>query len=229
MNYKKYTIEELKKFIDHTNLKANITLKDIEKLVDEAIEYGFGAVCVNSVHVAFVKKLLEEKNNLDVKICTTVGFPLGQTKLKTKLFETKLAIEQGANEIDYVINITEVKENNWEYIKKEMQKIVSVCNETNVVSKVIFENAYLTNDEIIQICKIAKEIKPTFVKTSTGMTDGATVENVKLMYEICNPNVSVKASGGIRDAKKFWEMINVGATRIGTSSSVTIINELEKI
>lgn len=158
-----------------------------------------------------------------------ISFPLGQTTIETKVAETKQAIQDGADEIDYVINIGELKSGNLAYIEEEMMQIVSVCKENNVLSKVILETCYLTKDEIIEVCKIAKKVKPNFVKTSTGFgTNGATVENVKLMKETVGDDVEVKAAGGIRDYETCKAMIEAGATRIGTSSSFKILEGFDK-
>ena len=158
-----------------------------------------------------------------------ISFPLGQTTIETKVFETKNAIENGADEIDYVINIVELKNKNYDYIKREMEAIVAVCRENGVLSKVIFENCYLTKDEIAKVAEIAREVKPDFIKTSTGFgTGGATVEDVKLMKSIVGDDVKVKAAGGIRDLETCLAMIEAGAERIGSSSSIEITEAYAK-
>ena len=155
-------------------------------------------------------------------------FPLGQTTIASKVFDTKDAIANGANEIDYVVNQTEVKASNWDYIKDEMSQIVAACHEKDVTCKVIFENCYLNDEEKIKLCEIAKAVKPDFIKTSTGFgTGGATFDDVKLMKEHVGDAVKVKAAGGIRDAKTFMKMIECGAQRIGTSAGISIIKEFE--
>ena len=161
-----------------------------------------------------------------VHVGAAIGFPLGQTTIATKVFEVTEAIKNGADEIDYVINIGELKEGNLAYIEQEMKEIVAVCQTNNVLSKVILENCYLTDKEKIAVCEIAKRVKPNFVKTSTGFgTGGATVEDVKLMKEIVGADVKVKAAGGIRDFSTAKAMVEAGAERLGTSPGIKIVNE----
>ena len=156
-----------------------------------------------------------------------IGFPLGQTSVATKAFETRDALSNGANEIDYVVNLTEVKAGNWDFVRNEMRAIVDACNEAGATSKVIFENCLLTQDEKIRLCEIASEVQPTFVKTSTGFsTGGATVEDVRLMREHVDERVKVKAAGGIRSADDLLAMVHAGAERIGCSASIAIIEEI---
>ena len=210
----------INKLIDHTALKPNTNKESILKLIAEAKTYDFASVCVNPCWVALAH---QELKNTDVKVCTVIGFPLGANTTEVKVFETKDAIANGADEIDYVINITELKEKNYDYIKEEMTQIVDVCRKHNVISKVIFENCYLTDEEKIKLCEIALEVKPDFIKTSTGFgTGGATVEDVKLMKSIVKDTVKVKAAGGIRDLDTCLKMIEAGAERIGTSSAIKI-------
>ena len=220
------TRKKLAGMMDHTFLKAYATDKDFEKLCGEAKEHGFAMVAINSSPVKLCKALLKDT---DVHVGAAISFPLGQTAIETKVFETKKAIEDGADEIDYVINIGELKMGNYDYIKKEMEAIVAVCRENNVLSKVIFENCYLEKEEIVRVAQIAKEVKPDFIKTSTGFgTSGATVEDVRLMKENVGDDVKVKAAGGIRDWETCKKMIEAGAERIGTSSSIKICEEFEK-
>lgn len=220
----KYTIEELANFIDHTNLKPYASNDDMRLLCKEAQEYNFKMVAINSVQTKLCAELLKD---CDVNVGAAIGFPLGQTTVETKVFETTDAIRNGADEIDYVINITEVKNGNFDYIKNEMEQIVEVCRKFNVISKVIFENCYLEKDEIIKLSEIALEVKPDFIKTSTGFgTGGATFEDVALMKSIVKDEVKVKAAGGVRDMETFCEMIRLGASRIGTSSGIKIIDSL---
>ena len=221
---KRYTLDDLARLVDHTNLHADATRADMEKLCDEARRYHFRMVAINSVQSRLCSELLA---GTDVHVGAAIGFPLGQTSIATKVFETRDAIENGANEIDYVVNLTEVKAGNWDYVRDEMDGIVSVCNETAVPSKVIFENCLLTQDEKIALCEIASEVLPTFVKTSTGFsTGGATVEDVRLMREHVDARVKVKAAGGIRTADDFLAMVAAGAERIGCSAGVPIMEEL---
>lgn len=220
------TRKKLAGMMDHTFLKAYATDKDFEKLCGEAKEHGFAMVAINSSPVKLCKALLKDT---DVHVGAAISFPLGQTAIETKVFETKKAIEDGADEIDYVINIGELKMGNYDYIKKEMEAIVSVCRENHVLSKVIFENCYLEKEEIVRVAQIAQEVKPDFIKTSTGFgTSGATVEDVRLMKETVGDDVKVKAAGGIRDWATCKQMIEAGAERIGTSSSIKICDEFEK-
>lgn len=219
-----YTINELAKMIDHTNLKAYADDHMMKILCDEALKYNFKMVAINPSKTLICKEYLKDSK---VHIGAAIGFPLGQNTIEAKVFETKDAILKGADEIDYVINIGELKNHNYAYIKEEMEKIVQVCREYHKTIKVIFEICYLSDEEIIKLCKLANEVKPDFVKTSTGFgTSGATLEAVSLMRDTCIPEIQVKAAGGIRDVKRFLAMIKAGATRIGTSSGVKIIEEL---
>ena len=217
------TVEQLANMIDHTNLKAFADDAAFEKLCDEAKKYNFKMVAINPAQTVRCKKKLEGS---PVHVGAAIGFPLGQTTLECKIFETKDAIEKGADEIDYVINVAELKNKNYDYIKKEMEEIVKICREAGKTSKVIFENCYLTDDEKRKVAEIAKEVKPDFIKTSTGFgTGGATVEDVKLMKSVVGDEVKVKAAGGIRDLKTALDMIEAGAERLGTSAGVAIVEE----
>lgn len=217
------TVEQLANMIDHTNLKAFADDAAFEKLCDEAKKYNFKMVAINPAQTVRCKKKLEGS---PVHVGAAIGFPLGQTTLECKIFETKDAIEKGADEIDYVINVAELKNKNYDYIKKEMEEIVKICREAGKTSKVIFENCYLTDDEKRKVTEIAKEVKPDFIKTSTGFgTGGATVEDVKLMKSVVGDEVKVKAAGGIRDLKTALAMIEAGAERLGTSAGVAIVEE----
>ncbi|EOH91786.1 deoxyribose-phosphate aldolase [Enterococcus pallens] len=221
-----YSIDQLAQMIDHTNLKPYASREDMKTLCEEAKAYHFKMVAINQVQSALCHEYLADS---DVAIGAAISFPLGQTSIAVKVFETKNAIEIGATEIDYVINLTEVKAKNWAYLKDEMQQIVAVCRENQVISKVIFENAYLTEEEKIALCHIAKEVEPDFIKTSTGFApSGATFEDVKLMKEQVGPKVKIKAAGGIRDAETFKKMLACGAERIGTSSGMAIIDALKE-
>lgn len=217
------TVEQLANMIDHTNLKAFADDAAFEKLCDEAKKYNFKMVAINPAQTVRCKKKLEGS---PVHVGAAIGFPLGQTTLECKIFETKDAIEKGADEIDYVINVAELKNKNYDYIKKEMEEIVKICREAGKTSKVIFENCYLTDDEKRKVAEIAKEVKPDFIKTSTGFgTGGATVEDVKLMKSVVGDEVKVKAAGGIKDLKTALAMIEAGAERLGTSAGVAIVEE----
>ena len=218
------TKEQLVKLFDHTCLYAYATEAHMKKLCDEARAYNFAMVAVNSVQVKLCKKFLKDT---DVHVGAAIGFPLGQTTIASKVFETVDAIQNGADEIDYVINITELKDGNYDYIREEMRQIVAECRKANVISKVIFENCYLTQEEKEILCKIALEVKPDFIKTSTGFgTGGATLDDVKLMKSIVGDAVKVKAAGGVRDLETCMAMVEAGAERIGTSAAVKITEEL---
>ena len=211
----------LAKYFDHTLLKAYAREEDLKQLCDEAMQMGTAMVAINSYPVALCKEYLKDS---DVHVGAAIAFPLGQTTIASKVFETKDAIQNGCDEIDYVVNIAKVKEGNFAYIKEEMQAIVSVCKEHNIISKVIFENCYLTKEEIIQLCLVAKEVKPDFIKTSTGFGGGgATFEDVELMVKTVDNACAVKAAGGVRDWPTCKKMIELGATRIGTSSAKIIL------
>ena len=222
----KYTIDDFARLIDHTNLHADATEADMKKLCDEAKKYHFKMVAINEVQSKFCAEQLQ---GTDIDTGAAISFPLGQTTIECKLFETKDALQNGANEIDYVVNLTQGKAHNWSYLKNEMQQMVELCHQKDVPCKVIFETCYLTEEEIKQLALIAKDVKPDFIKTSTGFgTAGATVENVKLMKETVGPDVKVKAAGGIRNTDDFLAMVAAGAERIGTSSGVKIIDSLKK-
>lgn len=217
---------EIARMIDNTNLKPFITNEDWQELCKVSTEYGFKTVAINNAGIAFCAESLK---NSTVQVDAAVSFPLGQCTLETKVFETKDAISKGANEVDYVINISELKNNNYTYIKEEMASIVKVCRENQVLSKVIFETCYLTKDEIIKMCEIANDIKPNFIKTSTGFgTSGAKAEDVALMRKHADSTISIKASGGIKNLDDFVVMVEAGATRIGTSSGIKIVEEYKK-
>lgn len=216
----------LAKMIDHTILKANATESDIEKLCQEAKQYEFASVCVNPYWVSFASNLLKDTT---VKICTVIGFPLGATSSESKASETEIAILQGADEVDMVINIGAMKDNKIDIVKNDILSVVNSARKTGqslnkkIIVKVIIETCYLTKDEIIHACNCAKNAGADFVKTSTGFgTGGATPEDVALMKQTVGSTMEVKASGGIRDYETAIKMIEAGASRIGTSSGVTI-------
>ena len=218
--------KDLAQMVDHTQLRAYAVTEDFEKLCKEAADYGFKMVAINSYPVKLCSRLLK---GTGVHVGAAIGFPLGQTTIENKVHETKQAIEDGADEIDYVINIGRLKEKDYDYIEKEMTEIVKVCRENNILSKVIFENCYLTDEEKIKVSEIAVKVKPDFIKTSTGFgTGGATLEDVKLMKSVVKDEVKVKAAGGIRDLDTFLAMMEAGAERIGTSAGIEIMNEFDK-
>lgn len=225
MDISTLTAEKLAKMIDQTLLKQYVTMDDLKEHCETAKKYGFKTVAINNAPVPFCKKVLEDS---DVLCDAAVSFPLGQCTIETKVFETKDVIEKGAGEVDYVVNLVELKSGNWDYVEEEMRQIVAVCKENNITSKVIFENCFLTDDEKKKLCEIALRVKPTFIKTSTGFgTGGATVEDVKLMKSCVGDEILIKAAGGIRDAKTALAMIEAGASRIGTSAGVKIIEEFK--
>lgn len=219
-------LEQLANMVDHTLLKAYVKEEEFLTLCQQADDCGFKMVAVNPAAVAVCAAALKDS---PVHVGAAVGFPLGQTTLACKVFETEGVISKGADEIDYVINIVELKNGNFDYIKEEMQRIKDICAKNKVISKVILETCYLTEEEIVKVCEIAKEVKPDFVKTSTGFgTAGATASHVRLMKETVGEEVQVKAAGGIRDLDSALAMVEVGATRLGTSAGIKIVEEYKK-
>ncbi len=222
----KISEKQLARMIDHTSVKPNATKDDILKLCEEAKRYGFGCVCVNSFYVPFAVKLLEKT---DVKVCSTVGFPFGAVLPEVKAFEAKGAVERGARELDMVINLGALKSGDYETVKRDIETVVEAAHFAGKVTvKVIIETGFLTDEEKVVACKIAKEAGADFVKTSTGFAGGATVEDVKLMRKTVGKEMGVKAAGGIRTLEDALAMIGAGADRIGTSSGVSIIEEALK-
>lgn len=210
--------------IDHTLLKPTATPADIEKLCKEAIAYQFASVCVNPCFVSLASKILKETG---IKTCTVIGFPLGANETYTKLKEAEKALEQGASELDMVINIGMLKSKELNYVGKEIREMANIASGNNAIIKVIIETCLLTDEEKITACKIAADNGAAFVKTSTGFNgSGATVEDVILMKRVVGHNVGVKASGGIRNLRTAMSMLEAGATRLGTSSAVLIMEEL---
>ncbi len=225
------TPESLAKYFDQTLLKPYASEEQFKAFCEESDRYGFAMVAINSAPVKFCREILKDS---DVHVGAAIGFPLGQTTIAVKVYETEQAIAEGADEIDYVVNLVKLKSGDLAYIEDEMRQIVDVCNKYGKISKVIFENCYLTNDEKKALCEIALKVKPTFIKTSTGfgtpaagVAVGATVEDVKLMKSIVGDAVKVKAAGGVRTLADAIAMIQAGAERIGTSAGVTIIEELK--
>lgn len=211
-------------YFDHTQLRAYAQRKDFETLCAEAKQYGFAMVAINPAPVALCKELLA---GTSIHVGAAVGFPLGQNTIDVKKFETEDAISHGADEIDYVINITQLKEKNYDYLAREMDEIVRQCRGAHVVSKVIFENCYLTDAEKRSLCSIAREVRPDYIKTSTGFgTGGATFEDVALMKSCVGDAVKIKAAGGIRTLDDALRMIDLGVSRIGSTASVGIVEEL---
>lgn len=211
------------KFIDHTQLKPESTREQIDKIINEAKEYGFKSICVNPTHV---KYSAEQLKGTDVLVCTVIGFPLGASTKEVKAFETKNAIENGASEIDMVINIGALKDGRLDEVKDDIESVVKASNGKTV--KVIIETVLLSDEEKVTACKIAKEAGADFVKTSTGFAGGgATASDVKLMKDTVGEALEVKASGGVRNLEDFNNMLEAGATRIGASAGLQIIQGLE--
>lgn len=214
--------KQIAHYIDHTALTAEKSEADILKLCEEAIAHQFFSVCINSGYIPLAKQKLAHSN---VKICTVVGFPLGANLTSVKAFETEQAIAAGANEIDMVINVGWIKSGKWQAVKEDIQGVLNACH--GVPLKVILETCLLTKEEIVRACEICKALQVAFVKTSTGFNKGgATVEDVALMKQTVG-NIGVKASGGIRDTQTALAMINAGATRIGASAGIAIVNGLK--
>lgn len=208
------------KLFDHTILKADATKEQVAKICEEALKYDFASVCVNQYYTAFVADKLKGSN---VKVCTVVGFPLGMMSTKAKCFETQAAIEDGATEIDMVINVGALKDKEYDVVYEDIKQVKEACKDKAIL-KVIIETCLLTNEEKVKACELSKKANADFVKTSTGFsTGGATVEDVKLMREVVGPDMGVKASGGIRDKQTALAMVEAGASRLGTSATVEII------
>ncbi|NLK12707.1 MAG: deoxyribose-phosphate aldolase [Candidatus Phytoplasma sp.] len=214
---------KLNEMIDHTKLGPTVSKKDIEKLVNEAIEYDFKSVCVSPLWVSYAAKLLKNQKPL---VCTVVGFPHGTHTKEVKAYETKDAILNGADEIDMVVNVSAVKAQDEKAVFEDIKAVVDAASGKTV--KVIIETAYLTKEEIVLVCKQALKAKANFVKTSTGYaSSGANKDDVKLMKETVKDALEVKASGGVRSFEDAMIMINAGATRIGTSNGIALINHEE--
>jgi deoxyribose-phosphate aldolase len=216
------TPESLAKFFDHTLLKPFATEADFVALCEDARQYGFMMVAVNSAPAAFCKDLLRGSG---VHVGAAVSFPLGQTSIKTKRQETINALNDGADEIDYVVNVAKLLDGDYAYVEREMREIVAACRERGAISKAIFENCYLPDDKKKKLCEIALKAMPDFIKTSTGFgPGGATAEDVKLMKSMVGDSIKVKASGGIRTLEAALRLITLGAERIGSSMSREIVD-----
>ncbi|MCJ1908292.1 deoxyribose-phosphate aldolase [Planococcus ruber] len=213
---------DISSYIDHTLLKADATKEQVKELCQEAEVNHFATVCVNPDYVPYCSALLKDT---DVKVCTVIGFPLGANPIEVKVFEAERALEEGAEELDYVINISDVKNGEFDKVKEEMKRITALkSTHSDLIIKAIFEVCYLTDTEIAQVSNIAKEVGIDYVKTSTGFgSGGASEKAVEIMKNTVGEKVKVKASGGIRtleDAKKY---IDLGVSRIGTSNGVSIV------
>lgn len=207
---------------DHTILKADATREQVEKVCKEALEQGFASVCVNSYYTACVAELLKDS---EVKTCTVVGFPLGQMSTRAKREETLAAVEDGAEEIDMVLNIGDLKDRMFDVVEQDIRAVKEACG-PEVLLKVIIETCLLTDEEKIEACTLAKAAGADFVKTSTGFsTGGAKVEDVALMRKTVGDSMGVKASGGIHDREFAERLVEAGANRLGTSATMTIVKE----
>lgn len=211
--------DEILNHVDHTYLKPFATWENIEKLCNEALEYHTASVCIPP---CFIKRVKETFPNLN--ICTVIGFPLGYNTTQTKVFETVEAINDGANEIDMVINITDAKSHSYEKITEEIKSIKNVCG--NKILKVIVETCYLDEDEKVELCKCVSDAKADYIKTSTGFgSGGATVEDLNLFAKHIDSSVKIKAAGGIKTKQDIDDFLNAGADRLGSSSAIKILNE----
>ncbi|MBL4932967.1 deoxyribose-phosphate aldolase [Clostridium paridis] len=211
---------ELAKIIDHTILKPEASIESVKKICEEAVKYNFASVCINPTNVKLAAELVA---GTDVKVCTVIGFPLGANTPKVKAFETEDAIANGAHEVDMVINIGRLKDKDYDYVREDIKAVVNAAK-GKALTKVIIETCLLTDEEKVMACKLAKEAGADFVKTSTGFsTGGATPEDIKLMRETVGPDMGVKASGGVRSLADAEAVVANGATRIGASSSIEIV------
>ncbi|WP_027963477.1 deoxyribose-phosphate aldolase [Halalkalibacillus halophilus] len=212
--------KNLAAMIDHTQLKPETQVEKINQVCEEAKTYNFASVCVTPTWVTHCHELLKDT---EVKVCTVIGFPLGATTLETKAFETKQAIENGASEIDMVINIGSLKDGHYEEVEQDIKAVVNEAEDKAIV-KVIIETSLLTKDEKVKACELAKRAGADFVKTSTGFSGGgATADDIRLMRLTVGPEMGVKASGGVKNAADANAMIDAGATRIGASSGIEIV------
>ena len=207
------------KLFDHTILKADATKEDVKKVCEEAMAYSFCSVCINSYYVPYVAELL---HGSDVKICTVVGFPLGAMSTRAKALEAKIAVMDGADEVDMVINIGALKDKDYDVVLEDIKAVKEACG--NALLKVIIETCLLTDEEKIKACELSKEANADFVKTSTGFsTAGAKVEDVRLMRDTVGNDMGVKASGGIHDKEFANALVEAGASRLGTSATIKIV------
>ena len=207
-------------YVDHTILKPQATTEDVKKLCEEAKKYSFASVCINPKHVSFAYDILKDTT---VQVCTVIGFPLGANTSEIKALEAKKAVDDGAGEVDMVIDIGAAKEHDYTRVKEDVAAVRAAAKSPTIL-KVIIETCLLTDEEKVEVCKVCKEAGADFVKTSTGFsTGGATVEDVALMYKTVAPEVKVKASGGIRNKEDADAMIKAGASRLGTSAGIKIV------
>ena len=210
--------------IDHTILKPTTTLAEIEKLCAEAAQYGFATVCVPPYFVAAAKRFLDVSNG--VGVATVIGFPFGYSAIAAKAAEVQQAIDNGADELDMVINLTAVKAGDWGYLKKEIQTVSALSSKSGKTLKLIIESGILTDDEIIKCCEIYQQYPVQFLKTSTGYAErGASVEAVQLMRQHLPSSIQIKASGGIKTLSFAQQLVQAGATRLGCSASIAIVKD----
>ena len=220
-------MNQFNKYFDHTLLKADATPMDILRLVTEAVQMDVAAVCVNGSHVRSARRFIDAAGS-NVTVAAVAGFPLGAMSTNAKAYEVQLALDDGADEIDLVMNVGQAKAGNWAYIEDEIYAIAELCHDDGAILKVIIETCLLTEDEIVQACKSAETANADFVKTSTGFsTGGAKAEDVALMKKTVGDRLQVKASGGIRTLADAKAMLDAGADRLGCSATVAIIKEFE--
>ncbi len=221
-----YTSAQMAKLIDQTLLRPEASYAAIEEHCRTALRYGFKTIAINNAPIPLAKKILEGSQ---VLIDAAISFPLGQCTTQVKVFEAIDAIEKGAGEVDYVTNVSAVKSGDWDLVLDEMRRIADACHERGIPVKVIFENCYLNDDEKKRLCDTALIARPDFIKTSTGFgTGGATVADVRLMKAQVGQEIAIKAAGGIRTLESALQMLEAGASRIGTSRGVEIVEELKK-
>jgi len=225
MSTGKWTVERVAKTIDHTILYPYASEDDIRKLCNEAIEYGFAAVCINPIYIPLAYQILR---NTEVRVCTVVGFPLGSTFKEVKVEEARRAVKAGAMEVDMVINIPMLKSRKYDYVEEEIREVKEAVGDG--ILKVIIECCYLTDEEKVIAAKIAERAGADYVKTSTGFgPSGAKIEDVKLLRSVLSPRMKIKAAGGIRTGEQALSFLEAGADRLGTSSGTKIIEDLKKI
>ena len=221
-------MDKFSKYFDHTLLKPDASPQDILKLLSEAVSLDVAAVCVNGCHVRSARRFIDAAG-ADVKVAAVAGFPLGAMSTNAKAYEVQLALEDGADEIDLVMNIGQAKAGNWAYVEDEVYTIAEMCHERGAILKLIIETCLLTDEEIVQACGSARTAGADFVKTSTGFsTGGAAAEDVFLMKQTVGDDLKVKASGGIRTLEDALAMIEAGADRLGCSATVSILEEYAK-
>ncbi len=217
--------QAIARYIDHTLLKPEATADQIDRLCAEALEHNFASVCVNPT---YVRQCAGQLRGSSVAVCTVIGFPLGTHVTAVKVFETRQALEDGASEVDMVINVGAIKSNRWEIVTDDIRQVVEAAHAGQALCKVILETALLSNEEKTRACLVCKQAGADFVKTSTGFgPGGATVEDIVLMRQVVGPDMGVKASGGVRTYDETIRMISAGATRIGASAGVRIVQEAQ--